>query len=82
MPRIRGGGIRTTGFRKAYMMLPHGDAVACKKKIMDDCTWGISLYEKKSRGKIPFTKLEHKYIEDFFATRGINAWTGEKLNSQ
>jgi len=67
------------GFLSAFKKLPYGVVHGVRKKIMRDCAWSYQLFTLKMKGKSTFTGLEKKYIEELFATYGINAWSGEKL---
>ncbi|NLH53714.1 MAG: hypothetical protein GX459_12810 [Bacteroidales bacterium] len=67
------------GFLSAFQKLPYGVVHRVRRKIMSDCSWSYQHFVLKMKGKSTFTGLEKKYLEDLFATYGINAWSGEKL---
>jgi hypothetical protein len=70
----------SSGFSKAYRSLPYLAVRDARKKITAECSWSRSLFDKKERGLTPFSNLEIRYIEDFFAQFNLNAWTGELIN--
>lgn len=67
------------GFYKAFIALPYGQIREAREKIIKECSWSRSTFDKKMRGLTPFSNLEVKFLEEFFREYGIDAWTGQNI---
>jgi hypothetical protein len=72
--------IKEEGFKAALYALSPADQEEARAEICRLCFWTDSLLKAKWTGKRPFKMFEIQQIENFFAARNINAWTGEPLN--
>jgi hypothetical protein len=64
------------GFRKAYDNMPHGNIEQVREDIMHLCYWSLSTFKSKINGFRPFRAYEVEQLNQYFAEKGINAWTG------
>ena len=67
------------GFRRAYYSLPHKDLKDARKKICMLCYWNEDTFNYRLSGKHPYRIYEAEKLEQFFAERNLNAWTGEPI---
>lgn len=74
--------IRVGGFMKAYHSISKQERKVVKKEICDLCWWGNDTFMWKLSGRRLFRIYEADKITEYFAQRGIDAWTGEPINNK
>jgi hypothetical protein len=74
--------IKEGGFKQGLYALPYNQIAQARKEICALCYWSYGTFRIKLAGARPFLIFEVKELDAYFSARGINAWTGEKLNNQ
>ncbi len=72
--------MRPGGFKRAYHSMPHSELAMVRIEICEKCFWSYATFRSKINGRRYFTVFEAAIIADYFAEKGIDAWSGEPLN--
>lgn len=72
--------MRVGGFKTAYHSMPHSEMIKVREEICQNCYWSYATFRAKINGKRYFTVFEVSIIAEYFAEKGIDAWSGERLN--
>lgn len=72
--------MREGGFKTAYHNMPHSELATVREEICARCYWSYATFRSKINGKRYFSVFEVSIIEEYFAEKGIDAWSGERLN--
>lgn len=67
------------GFEKGYMALTANVQRQVRRDIMEECGWNDRLFIRKLKGIAIFTRLEARYLRNYFFEYNLNAFTGEKI---
>jgi hypothetical protein len=70
------------GFKKAFHSVEKSCRISVRTEICSICFWGIETFKLKLSGRRPFRIYEVDKITEFFAAKGLDAWTGEPINTK
>jgi hypothetical protein len=73
--------IREGGFQKGFDAIPKEFRPDARKTICELCYWGKDNFIHKLYGRRPFRLYESEQITKYFASLGIDAWTGLPINN-
>jgi len=73
--------LRTGGFIKAYLIFSRSERANIRLELCSICYWNPATFSKKLSGERSFRIDEIDKVTDFFASKGIVAWTGEPINA-
>ena len=71
--------LKEGGFKRAFYSMPHNQLGQIRDEICQKCGWSADTFRKSLTGRRACRFLEVKELENFFAERGIDAWTGELI---
>ena len=71
--------LKEGGFKRAFYSMPHNQLEQIRDEISQKCGWGIDTFRKSLTGRRACRFLEVKEIENYFADKGFDAWTGEPI---
>jgi len=75
-------GVRTGGFRDAYLSLPANKLKAFRALVCESCGWTEFTWGNKLNGRSSIRKLEAAVLEAEFAKFDIDPWTGARLTEK